>query len=1208
MLALMIAGCAQPTTDRSDAPPAVVIGEPVDTSDMPEVTPVSPPQVTPSPDQNYLWMIAPTGRRHTLAGLSTLAHTQRQDFIEYYDGLGKLTQSIRAHSSPASRDVVTPVEYDARGWQSLTYLPYEAAASDGAFRAAARSEQAEFHRTAADLAHTDFPFAETRYAASPLGETLEVGAAGERWQLASRTPLGGRTVRTRVRTNNENEVRLWQWDVGAGRFAAPAFYHWDRLRVTVTTNEQDQRLEEFRDVDDRVVLRRQSGPDANRRFALEETYFVYDDFGDLRVIVSPKASVAMRSSGQWFIDSQRDPKWVTELEYDGRHRMIERRSPNLAAERYVYDPMNRIALYQDGNLRRDNRWRFTKYDVHGRVVLTGLYADFAGSSRADMQAQLDRFYESPGARPFEIRTADVDGNQGYTNRTFPPHESRELLEVTYYDDYDFNGDGAPDYSAVGLGQATEAPETVALPLGRMTGARERILGSPAAFWLTRVAWYDRNGRTVETYRQSLAPPLALAETWDQSSYDFAGRPTQTRFRHFSEHRSFGIAQGSPTDVTISRRYLYDVGTRLSRAYETIDTDPEVLVAQNRYNGLGTLIERNLHSENGGTTYLQSVDYTRNVRGWPVRFNDPAAIGFSQPGDTGVASADLFGLSLSYDDPGALLGAVPARYDGIPSAVRWSVLPETAPGATTLAPDPETYAYTFAYDGLARLTQSTYRHLSSIGQPLDGDLQFNESLEYDPAGNLIRLSRGGVAGGNAGTGFFYGPIDELDLTYSGDQLRAVDERPRGSSDRGFVDSRTTSGNRGDSEYRFDANGSMSSDSNARIDEIQYSPVGPWTLLRLADGTVAQNVYSGSAEKLLSSILTLGSTTRRYFAGRVIYGDDTVESIRTDEGRLVRRADGHWERQYFLTDHLGSVRVVFAAGSAPDVPRMVAQQHFYPYGLTIDPLSRAYETPGPLLGFAGKEHLRFGGLDWYDFGRRSYDAALGRWTSADPVNRDRNLYAYVGDRPTAAIDPTGADDIPATLPVSGDEIAAYLLDETLPTWWDKLLGIQLDPLMTEEHHLRVWRTVDWALQTALTLPGTDEGWPSVTRAALGVIVNVREGTRLVGDASLPSPSESLILRDAERYLWGRSGVPHFADQLGVPWPMIYFVADFAPQFYDSAKFVLLLTGTESLMRTNPNNPVAARGGVGWFQIGRIDFMMFGDLRQRGGVPTTSGTPVP
>ena len=50
----------------------------------------------------------------------------------------------------------------------------------------------------------------------------------------------------------------------------------------------------------------------------------------------------------------------------------------------------------------------------------------------------------------------------------------------------------------------------------------------------------------------------------------------------------------------------------------------------------------------------------------------------------------------------------------------------------------------------------------------------------------------------------------------------------------------------------------------------------------------------------------------------------------------------------------------------------------------------------------------GLNWYDYGARHYDAALGRFTTVDPLAEKyygMGLYAYCGGNPVRYIDPDG-----------------------------------------------------------------------------------------------------------------------------------------------------------------------------------------------------------
>jgi len=64
------------------------------------------------------------------------------------------------------------------------------------------------------------------------------------------------------------------------------------------------------------------------------------------------------------------------------------------------------------------------------------------------------------------------------------------------------------------------------------------------------------------------------------------------------------------------------------------------------------------------------------------------------------------------------------------------------------------------------------------------------------------------------------------------------------------------------------------------------------------------------------------------------------------------------------------------------------------------------------YNGKELDRMHGLDWYDYGARFYDPALGRFHSVDPLTEkysNSSPYAYCGNNPISNIDPDGREPI-------------------------------------------------------------------------------------------------------------------------------------------------------------------------------------------------------
>ena len=80
-------------------------------------------------------------------------------------------------------------------------------------------------------------------------------------------------------------------------------------------------------------------------------------------------------------------------------------------------------------------------------------------------------------------------------------------------------------------------------------------------------------------------------------------------------------------------------------------------------------------------------------------------------------------------------------------------------------------------------------------------------------------------------------------------------------------------------------------------------------------------------------------------------------------------------------------------------------YYPYGGLM---SNSTEWNTQRYKYNGKELDRMHGLDWYDYGARWMDAAIGRWHVMDPFCEkyyDVSPYAYCAGNPVNAVDIDG-----------------------------------------------------------------------------------------------------------------------------------------------------------------------------------------------------------
>ena len=163
----------------------------------------------------------------------------------------------------------------------------------------------------------------------------------------------------------------------------------------------------------------------------------------------------------------------------------------------------------------------------------------------------------------------------------------------------------------------------------------------------------------------------------------------------------------------------------------------------------------------------------------------------------------------------------------------------------------------------------------------------------------------------------------------------------------------------------------------------------------------------------------------YEGYLVYNDGTFESASFGGGRIVGTNNGaNSEVHYFLTDHLGSTRVV--AKVTPTGREDLDRKDYYPFGKEW--AQPDMPTSDNRYTFSGKEkqHLRFQEIDYADFEARFYDSETGIFLQQDPLSEysfQVSPYAYCGNNPINRIDLDGKrwDD-----PIQDAEIARQIKD--------------------------------------------------------------------------------------------------------------------------------------------------------------------------------------
>ena len=106
-------------------------------------------------------------------------------------------------------------------------------------------------------------------------------------------------------------------------------------------------------------------------------------------------------------------------------------------------------------------------------------------------------------------------------------------------------------------------------------------------------------------------------------------------------------------------------------------------------------------------------------------------------------------------------------------------------------------------------------------------------------------------------------------------------------------------------------------------------------------------------------------------------------------------------YQYKDHLGNIRINYDKTLAIE-----DENNYYPFGLK----HMGYGAPivNSNYKYNGKELQDELGLNFYDYGARNYDPALGRWMNIDPLAeqmRRHSPYNYAFNNPIRFIDPDG-----------------------------------------------------------------------------------------------------------------------------------------------------------------------------------------------------------
>lgn len=777
--------------------------------------------------------------------------------------------------------------------------------------------------------------------------------------------------------------RCLKYRVNGNSLVCDGYYAKGTLAIAETTDGDGRRTLAFTDFTGKVVLSRAVTGGANA-----DTYSVYNDAGDLALVLQPLASSVLTAEGTAYdISSDATLRGYADwYRYDDRLLLTERRMAGTEPVIYRHDAAGRLIFTQDGEQRARGVTGFAFDDPYGRRAIEG-----------EVLATAQLMDGVRNIRPYAMRTQTLSGRHAGYGVSLSLTQA-VVDKAYYYDDYGFRSEAC----CAGIDSVlSTSPLTVKRGNNRglLTATLSRVnsaadfdgsvtVGGTAGNYIAEAFGYDSRERVAE----SVSVDAQGVTVRENVTYSSSGLPMSSVTQRFAP-------DGSVEKLAFA--YTYDDFERQTSVTTSVN-DVEMAKSITVYDGIGrtaSVILRDLRGEN-----TETVSYTYITNGAVKSIA------------TASGSMDM---TLKYAS-----GSAPS-YSGNISGMEWK-------GA-----DKVQRSYTYGYDGLNRLVSAQYAESGRTKRSYIMQLSapdFSCSYEYDLNGNPTSIVRKGlrVATGSA-TGTIrvkYEDVDRLTLDYQGNKITKVTDSALRTWYTGAPD--FEDGDDSAIEYEYDTNGNMSSDSNRGITGIVYNSLNLPVRVEFSDGSRIENMYDADGslkqrrlrQKAAASPSVGGSFPSDSIDNEGFYTQSTDYCGPWEyvNGRLkcIRIPDGYIEGDsvYFhIADHQGNIRQVWNATTA----MTVQDNHYYPYGapfgesvstLYVKTMARTGNTFNEIstdpYRYSAKEWQPAFGLNLYDFIARQYDPILCRFTSPDPLNFNYpqlSSYLYCAANPINLSDPAG-----------------------------------------------------------------------------------------------------------------------------------------------------------------------------------------------------------
>ena len=240
-----------------------------------------------------------------------------------------------------------------------------------------------------------------------------------------------------------------------------------------------------------------------------DTYYIYDDLGLLRFVLSPS-----------YQEEANLEKYGYEYRYDQRGRCVWKRLPGCEYLQLWYDNADNLMFSQDGEQRKKGIYVFYLYDFVKRQVLQGTTTAINSSCPSAIVA-------------FNVSDAGIC-RSGYSSANDLGLKKEQLLQANYYDNHAFiNGQLEKQATSQNLVSNQQASEQYSK--GSLTGTVCMATdGKP----LVSVYYHDLRGQVIAS-KQTLPDDALLSQN---RTYSFTKQPLEIISEIFKNGISTTVTQ------------------------------------------------------------------------------------------------------------------------------------------------------------------------------------------------------------------------------------------------------------------------------------------------------------------------------------------------------------------------------------------------------------------------------------------------------------------------------------------------------------------------------------------------------------------------------------------------------------------------------------------------------------------------------------------